>query len=144
VPEALDLEPARQRPLDPLEGGAVRLDGHDPRPALAQRARHGEAVGPQKIDDVGPPEAQVPAGRSPPADLPPVGPVVDRLQIDVAEGSDLRRGEEPAGGSARSAHAGSSGRKRPSRQTYREGPGTRTSRTSCSGSPGNTMAIAPS
>ena len=93
VVEAADLEPRGEllRELFAIH----RLKDHWPR--ARQLAGERVAVGAEETNEIDVPEAEVTAFRPVVDDLPGVRPVMDRLEVDLAEARDvLRRVKEPA------------------------------------------------
>jgi hypothetical protein len=87
--EPLDLEALGQRALgggDPL---GVVVDQEDAGPAREQDLGDRVAVAPKEVEDVDSLEAQVAPGRAEVADLAALAPVVDGLEVDLAEARDL-------------------------------------------------------
>ncbi len=97
VLEGSQIEALRDRTADRCEDSRVLVDHHHLGLAGAERLRDRVAVFPQEIENVQTAEAEVPTWRAEVHDLGLVCPVVDGLQVDVTEASEVARREELLG-----------------------------------------------
>ncbi len=90
----VSLEALRQSAAEVGQHLRILVDEDDLGLAHPQLLRDRVTVLPQEIEHVEPAEAEVPARRAEVPDLSLVCPVVDRLQIYLAEARDVARREE--------------------------------------------------
>lgn len=100
----VDVERAAQG-IDDSLFGLVAIDEHGDAWALrVELIWNRVSILPQEIEHVRAPKPEMSAWRAKMRDLTSIGPVVNRLQIDLAEASDLRRREQVFGFAGSSDH----------------------------------------